>query len=166
LNPAFTLWRFIPTRVGITWKRNATTATRTVHPHARGDYARRQVCNFFALGSSPRAWGLLPETAREIHVNRFIPTRVGITPACLLVFSTTTVHPHARGDYFGVMANRVASCGSSPRAWGLRSVQRSPLGLHRFIPTRVGITEPSRLPQHRRTVHPHARGDYFTDNFV
>ena len=139
-----------PTRVGNTWSESATSP---VHPHARGEHlgamAAATVGRPFR-GSSPRAWG----TRRA---SRFIRW------ASFLI----SVHPHARGEHlkprvrdsrkigsspraWGTQAGRCSSCGavgSSPRAWGTPK-PRSPGGVRRFIPTRVG--EHARLQRSHR----------------
>ena len=54
--------RFIPTRVGNTRSKTLSVPTKTVHPHACGEYILR--IRFFNVtrGSSPRVWGIrLPQ---------------------------------------------------------------------------------------------------------
>ena len=93
-------------------------------------------------GSSPRVWGLhlpLPHGRRSA---RFIPTRVGTTPAARSSRAGSTVHPHACGDYDTGIFSWYFENGSSPRVWGLRQYKRGEHALaERFIPTRVGTTE-------------------------
>ena len=51
--------RFTPTRVGNT-RTGANTRKRSpVHPHACGEYIRRQQEIYFVDGSPPRVWGIL-----------------------------------------------------------------------------------------------------------
>ena len=111
-----------------------------VHPHARGAYSDGRICVRCGCGSSPRTWGLRADDRGE---------------TC-----KTAVHPHARGAYDRGVTHGDARCGSSPRTWGLRC---TPLGFRaacRFIPTHVGLTEPSAGHAHGPAVHPHARGAY------
>src|ERR1017187_5374903 len=69
------------------------------------------------------------------------------------------VHPHARGDNYGLKISPGSLIGSPPRAWGQPSqvVQIAPVP--RFTPTRVGTTDSVTLPLTVASVHPHARGD-------
>src|ERR1017187_8635336 len=70
-----------------------------------------------------------------------------------------TVHPHARGDNGLIQRPLPIRSGSPPRAWGQLD-QSMPLKVpSRFIPTRVGTTQPHRHASAMLTVHPHARGD-------
>ena len=194
--------RFTPTRVGTTptstsrasriigsppraWGRLTVGASidapPTVHPHARGDDARRdallavrvrftptrvgttrrwQRSRVACDGSPPRAWGRRASGRRAI--------------ACV------TVHPHARGDDALGAPGRRLTIGSPPRAWGRRSqiTGEADLGVGspprawgrlrrlrraatagRFTPTRVGTTTWCSSTASRRPVHPHARGD-------
>ena len=117
--------RFIPTCVG-------TTCIRV-----SGSFPNR--------GSSPRAWGLriifryfAPPRSVHPHVRgdydgvvgvgvvraRFIPTCVGTTLWQLEEALYYAVHPHVRGDYGNRRQGAGGSSGSSPRAWGLRILQR------------------------------------------
>ena len=91
-------------------------------------------------GSSPRAWGLRHFRRIKSIRSRFIPTRVGITPAITFDTIAPSVHPHARGDYDHECVEAHAYGGSSPRAWGLRGKGCDVGDFDRFIPTRVGIT--------------------------
>ena len=71
--------RFIPTRVGNTQTSPGMMTTRSVHPHACGEYTTRGNKWPLSIGSSPRVWGIpeaIPPMALPI---RFIPTRVGNT---------------------------------------------------------------------------------------
>ena len=71
--------RFIPTRVGNTGGCSSLTVTRSVHPHACGEYKETVICLMRRVGSSPRVWGI-PRSCLEQHdAARFIPTRVGNT---------------------------------------------------------------------------------------
>ena len=94
--------------------------TRTVHPHACGEYVRNQVDEILEGGSPPRVWGMLPPGARLFPIiavhphacgeyarlrrcrwlfDRFTPTRVGNTYSC----NTAIIPPD----------------GSPPRVWGI-----------------------------------------------
>ena len=159
-----------------------SSAHRSVHPHVRGEHCRVRAQHFTKLGSSPRAWGTLNNLGLVDPVYRFIPTCVGNTPYPTVRNpsvsgssprawgtlphrsrrpTTSTVHPHVRGEHNPVPLNSkrnyrfIPTCvgntrrvlmsrstvvGSSPRAWG--TLDRRPPGS-------------SRLP-----VHPHVRGEH------
>ena len=69
--------RFIPTCVGNS-PRNAFRHHRhSVHPHVRGEQWCVSPRSFRNTGSSPRAWGTVPQIAEMIFRGRFIPTCVG-----------------------------------------------------------------------------------------
>ena len=53
------LIRFIPTRVGNTWKSPNGGWDVTVHPHACGEHISRTILAGVNSGSSPRVWGTL-----------------------------------------------------------------------------------------------------------
>ena len=113
--------RFIPTRVGNTLILNSLTQTRTVHPHACGEY-------------SPPACTTPPPA-------RFIPTRVGNTGTQAQGANAPSVHPHACGEYMASTPPIECVTGSSPRVWGILSQALSFNDVSRFIPTRVGNTQ-------------------------
>ena len=132
--------RFIPTCVGNTPSWRSPSVAATVHPHVRGEYLRSSPWRGRRVGSSPRAWGILWESAAPWYAIRFIPTCVG---------NTERVR-HTLAD----------ACGSSPRAWGIRSDATFQHLLCRFIPTCVGNTCPATASSGIPTVHPHVRGEY------
>ena len=136
--------RSIPTHVGFTSRSAPRPWCTAVHPHARGVY--------FLVKNAP------PKQVRSI------PTHVGFTSPSTMVFSSFSVHPHARGVYALMDSERLKLYGPSPRTWGLL-VALSENGLHRrSIPTHVGFT----IRPHRHyqipSVHPHARGVYWSSN--
>src|SRR5204863_7034992 len=91
-------------------------------------------------GSPPRAWGRRREHGADRGPGRFTPTRVGTTTARSSGSTPTAVHPHARGD--DDLDARAADygVGSPPRAWGRRPRLVRNHHIHRFTPTRVGIS--------------------------
>ena len=111
--------RFTPTRVGITRRSAYLSGRAPVHPHTRGDYAKRRRVSPDSHGSPPHAWGLRkrstaasssagsPPHAWGLRAyaivsrgrTRFTPTRVGITSCGSPRRMSPTVHPHTRGDY-------------------------------------------------------------------
>ena len=131
--------RFTPTRVGTAWRRRRTAASRTVHPHARGDSGPVVFSREREAGSPPRAWGQRRTRRTVCH--------------------WSAVHPHARGDSVTHQGMSAAISGSPPRAWGQRQVLLDELGHQRFTPTRVGTARRPRTSGDSGSVHPHARGD-------
>ena len=132
--------RFIPTRVGNTAVQQRRAAGIPVHPHACGEYREREVAEMSRSGSSPRVWGIRDLTRRRARCSRFIPTRVGNTTHTAGSARTTSVHPHACGEYCMLVLKTVRENGSSPRVWGIRDTPKTEGGVTRFIPTRVGNT--------------------------
>ena len=159
------LGRFIPTHVGNTSESSYRKSCFSVHPHARGEHPCSQPRLFTTSGSSPRTWGTQQPDVADVEADRFIPTHVGNTAATSSPFSTTGVHPHARGEHKPVAQGKGIHYGSSPRTWGTLSAA---LGLDRrvrFIPTHVGNTPVGAAAWSRSgpsTVHPHARGEHAT----
>src|SRR5579884_2438415 len=90
-------------------------------------------------GSPPRAWGQRFQPENPAPGPRFTPTRVGTTRPSRHPSPRRSVHPHARGDNFGVVTQNVVR--------------------GRFTPTRVGTTVRFIITISLATVHPHARGD-------
>ena len=109
-------------------------------------------------GPSPRAWGLRLTWASEPRSARSIPTCVGPASARGAAASPCPVHPHVRGACRNPCAQYSKQPGPSPRAWGLRPVDRSESLLARSIPTCVGPADRLRLSALPRPVHPHVRG--------
>ena len=58
------------------------------------------------VGSSPRAWGILSQTKKEMERQRFIPTCVGNTDMTRRTASAVPVHPHVRGEYATALVMR------------------------------------------------------------
>jgi len=93
-----------------------------------------------ACGPSPRAWGQRSRPNRHHARSRSIPTGVGTTLAVSLNALGWAVHPHGRGDNYGLLEISAHAFGPSPRAWGQlfgRPALRAP---ERSIPTGVGTT--------------------------
>ena len=113
--------------------------------------------------------------------SRFIPTGVGNTIRTRLARTSSSVHPHGRGEHNTTTPIRATKGGSSPRAWGTPTTApcgttrftvhphgrgehvahqlEHVLGL-RFIPTGVGNTCRKRARGSGRAVHPHGRGEH------
>ncbi len=132
----------------------------SVHPHARGEHANAGYMLRPDAGSSPRAWGTHLQFKPNGPLLRFIPTRVGNTPIPVQKPGRETVHPHARGEHRCGGGKTRFFRGSSPRAWGTLYLNKSRPPLLRFIPTRVGNTNPSAGKTCNKAVHPHARGEH------
>ena len=184
LDPAFlntTAGRFIPTRVGNTFSLTDGIQCVPVHPHACGEYIPEEDQEEAKAGSSPRVWGILYSTAItaypfSVHPHacgeyfvfeiwcafllRFIPTRVGNTLIFPLLPIPSAVHPHACGEYRALFFSSSFCDGSSPRVWGILTIEDQEQIFARFIPTRVGNTPTNTKKRSWRTVHPHACGEY------
>ncbi len=178
--PRFEQSRFIPTRVGNTFRCFNDSYLSAVHPHPRGDtaifgcfmsgcpvhphprgeYALPNLVPVGIDGSSPPAWGILSHNGQRSNAGRFIPTRVGNTLCALLVIVAVPVHPHPRGEYFCIACAISLTAGSSPPAWGILQVSDKTIWRMRFIPTRVGNTPSPRRCMGNISVHPHPRGEY------
>ena len=75
------------------------------------------------------------------------------------VVSTTSVHPHTRGEIDNRLQDEAEWDGSPPHAWGDCKQDSGPCCGERFTPTRVGrFIHPAILPS-LNTVHPHTRGE-------
>ena len=112
--------RFIPTPVGNTPPTAPLTRRWTVHPHARGERARRCRASTVNRGSSPRPWGTRCCCGCRRTTRRFIPTPVGNAPSKQSRQRKSAVHPHARGERPCRRCSAGNPNGSSPRPWGTR----------------------------------------------
>ena len=117
-------------------------------------------CSAWPPGSSPRPWGTRMTEPRTPTRTRFIPTPVGNTSGSTSTRSTSSVHPHARGEHAMRKHAQPSRGGSSPRPWGTRGRLATARRGCRFIPTPVGNTRMRWMPQWMRPVHPHARGEH------
>ena len=110
--------RFIPTHVGNTFLTAFRRSFLAVHPHARGEHRGRSREGAGRYGSSPRTWGTRGGEHLPAWKRRFIPTHVGNTPRWAKRRLPSTVHPHARGEHYGLVHSPPPIDGSSPRTWG------------------------------------------------
>ncbi len=94
----FSVFRTIPTRVGRTRGSTVMPAVGADHPHARGENNTPAAKDIVDDGPSPRAWGELVICFLAVTVIRTIPTRVGRTLILMLISSSISDHPHARGE--------------------------------------------------------------------
>ena len=160
INDAAGYFRFIPTRVGNTFRPGCGGCFRPVHPHACGEYGFPKHADVGRHGSSPRVWGIRGQWRQRICEQRFIPTRVGNTHAHTFGRFVPAVHPHACGEYFFAGMEFLLPRGSSPRVWGIPRGAAAGSRPGRFIPTRVGNTRVAPSLKETETVHPHACGEY------
>ena len=136
--------RFTPTCVGTATTLLASTTTRTVHPHVRGDGPQRRGVYVRPLGSPPRAWGRRPQPLPRLRAVRFTPTCVGTAIWGARAHRWTPVHPHVRGDG-GIRSGHAKEVtGSPPRAWGRRPRGGVLERAVRFTPTCVGTASSRR----------------------
>ena len=132
--------RFIPTYVGHTGRQSSSPPDNTVHPHIRGAYSFRSTglrprplhphirgayvhtldLLSSVTGSSPHTWGIHEAQQLKAQRDRFIPTYVGHTRSPAVEGPAGPVHPHIRGAYLSVRADRPGKAGSSPHTWGIR----------------------------------------------
>ena len=132
--------RFIPTSVGNTRTSGTPGTSMAVHPHIRGEYLLISA-SFSAIGgSSPHPWGIPCSAPLRPCQDRFIPTSVGNTRQLRASPTTTSVHPHIRGEYGIVPPNPSSTIGSSPHPWGIHLCGDVRGCGPRFIPTSVGNT--------------------------
>ena len=110
-------------------------------------------------GPSPRAWGKLTLKGVFSMTRRTIPTGVGKTFQQILLMSTSTDHPHGRGENVPPSARHLFTSGPSPRAWG-KLVQPVLVSVVvRTIPTGVGKTRNRKAIRRQIADHPHGRGE-------
>ncbi len=114
--------RFIPMCVGNSVIHRYEFDILTVHPHVRGELIIRSGTMSSMDGSSPCAWGTPDEGDYVLVVVRFIPMCVGNSSGLSGLQSHWAVHPHVRGELATEDQMRDEAHGSSPCAWGTRSV--------------------------------------------
>ncbi len=152
-----------------------------VHPHMRGEYARRFKTAPKCNGSSPHAWRICGRTCSARHSNTVHPHMRGEYSAHTIRFHWTggssphawrifmislpslrrpPVHPHMRGEYWVGGGCCGAGCGSSPHAWRIFSKQVNCFWDSRFIPTCVENIRCHGFRCNTASVHPHMRGEY------
>ena len=112
------LRRFIPTCMGNSSGSTHSGAAVSVHPHVHGELNDLMAERWGSDGSSPRAWGTLPESVVEVERDRFIPTCMGNSTPCGARAPRRPVHPHVHGELRTSWFSTSSMLGSSPRAWG------------------------------------------------
>ena len=110
-------------------------------------------------GSSPRMWGTPYDVILSSVEARFIPTHVGNAEINSRQLQSNSVHPHACGERWDIIAGSAPARGSSPRMWGTRYLRRNKRAARRFIPTHVGNAILELWRSCVQTVHPHACGE-------
>ena len=154
-----TIRRFIPTHVGNSWWDNLAWNPVAVHPHTRGEQVNHIEHHAPRSGSSPHTWGTVQETQWIKYNGRFIPTHVGNRSYGASCDCCRTVHPHTRGEQFGMQCFSEGYCGSSPHTWGTVFCAFCCLFQFRFIPTHVGNRLRPITSILSVSVHPHTRGE-------
>ncbi len=107
--------RSTPTHVGNTRGWRASPLLPTVHPHARGEYRQWESHCASAYGPPPRTWGIRVLDATVVGINRSTPTHVGNTALFAVWWLASTVHPHARGEYWCGEITYLSPNGPPPR---------------------------------------------------
>ncbi len=154
--------RTIPTRVGRTCHKLASSFGIPDHPHACGENECVYAGCFSVFGPSPRVWGERSSNVPPPEAVRTIPTRVGRTKHTVGDSQHLADHPHACGEN----RHRISPCikwsGPSPRVWGEHLLLMGVRTVFRTIPTRVGRTIPWCGSGARGSDHPHACGENHT----
>ena len=176
----------IPTRVGTTEPRTASTTTSWDHPHTRGDHPATAIVRAECPGSSPHAWGPLhgsrpyghgvgdhPHT-RGDHVSEDAIVRAGqgSSPHAWgprehgdAVDVGGWDHPHTRGDHPYGQSVTVDVAGSSPHAWGPPCNRAADVRVRGSSPHAWGPLILVRLSWEKHGDHPHTRGDHHSDTW-
>ncbi len=104
---------------------SCSDSSSAVHPHSRGEHAYVHHARETEGGSSPLARGTRGLDLRRRLVIRFIPTRAGNTGVARSLRPARPVHPHSRGEHYGVLRGCLNAFGSSPLARGTQKKDRS-----------------------------------------
>ncbi len=163
---AFMDVRFTPTPVGNAGWRLSRNRCLPVHPHARGECELQLAAHRQHRGSPPRPWGMLGSGCFLHRPQRFTPTPVGNARTTTAALLALTVHPHARGECTSTSKIATETGGSPPRPWGMHHALALAVDLVRFTPTPVGNAMKRSRPSSVFAVHPHARGECKTRNYV
>ena len=129
------------------------------HPHACGDKIEMIRGDGDKTGSSPRVWGQVNHGHAKGFRPRIIPTRVGTRSSCTVLFFCGKDHPHACGDKWYPLQEKIDARGSSPRVWGQVFSQDYHTVFTKIIPTRVGTSDERHNDRYGIEDHPHACGD-------
>ena len=113
--------RAIPTGVGNSTRRTSGSTCATGHPHRRGELQAAAVMSQNVAGPSPQAWGTQRQRWRTRRRRRAIPTGVGNSSRCAWPSSSSTGHPHRRGELSTTHPRPSGVTGPSPQAWGTQN---------------------------------------------
>ena len=156
--------RFTPTHVGKTRAPSRSCPLCPVHPHTRGEDDIAGIWTIGYGGSPPHTWGRLLSAPVSFPVSWFTPTHVGKTVAHSVVSPVRAVHPHTRGEDGDTFTAANPRNGSPPHTWGRPCRLRQGVACGRFTPTHVGKTSTLTRRSRASTVHPHTRGEDFSDS--
>ncbi len=108
-----------PPRVwGALWSRQQPAGKKRFTPTRVGSTEEMEFVRELFFGSPPRVWGARLGLLLHHVAIRFTPTRVGSTWCAAGRWRSTTVHPHACGEHFGMRIHSARMRGSPPRVWG------------------------------------------------
>ena len=111
------------------------------------------------FGTSPRAWGEGALVAELKAALRNIPTGVGRRSRHRARSTSSTEHPHGRGEKAAAGDEDSGAVGTSPRAWGEADRFEREHDRRRNIPTGVGRRMRGCIARRRSPEHPHGRGE-------
>ncbi len=152
--------RFIPAGAGNTASVRRTSASDSVYPRWRGEYANNQHQIQPFPGLSPLARGILqiyPANSRSV---RFIPAGAGNTGVEPEIIGKKSVYPRWRGEYGPLRNPNGLVAGLSPLARGIRPRLDAAHKIVRFIPAGAGNTVQSADDPGSAPVYPRWRGEY------
>ena len=150
----------IPTCVGNTQRGGSAQLRHRAHPHLRGEHVTTRSPCAWKLGSSPPAWGTHQRFPDAPVACGLIPTCVGNTVFSGQGLGVDGAHPHLRGEHVSTAATTNTRPGSSPPAWGTRSVLPCCSCARGLIPTCVGNTRGRQRHMMHERAHPHLRGEH------
>ncbi len=156
---SITAMRSTPTCVGRTRRPSLSRPVRTEHPHVRGEDVVGVLYEPPLSGAPPRAWGGLRWQPRPVQPRRSTPTCVGRTPGSAPPPTSSTEHPHVRGEDLSSEVASTGDGGAPPRAWGGPASTRRATAPGRSTPTCVGRTTRGSMAAWSASEHPHVRGE-------
>ncbi len=129
------------------------------HPHVCGEDYMGTAWWCPCIGSPPRVWGRLADSALMRPASRITPTCVGKTHGGTPPSSPQRDHPHVCGEDLASASRTLSLAGSPPRVWGRRG-HCSSLGMTgRITPTCVGKTRSTTSSKASWEDHPHVCGE-------
>ena len=145
--------------MGTSASKASIRSANSVHPHVRGDVGHVVGETPQYPGPPPRAWGRRPVGRLPGVAERSTPTCVGTSKPNASACSSTTVHPHVRGDVRTRPRPSLRFGGPPPRAWGRLTHWEMSVHVTGSTPTCVGTSIRSPQSPPPGSVHPHVRGD-------